>query len=129
MTKEQFMENWVDKYLAAHPDEKVSDFSHLYEQADCAWYDQEVEAGKVKDTPEQKAAMREARKGITAVDAYGKTKQRTRKEDAEKQAIIAALVPVLREMGFSPSVANAERQIDFGVYSLTLTKHRAPKVN
>ena len=48
MTKEQFIEQWLDKYEQAHPDERL-DYDALREQADCEWYDKEVDRGNATE--------------------------------------------------------------------------------
>lgn len=55
--------------------------------------------------------------------------KRTRKVkfDAEKTKIVEVLNQALTDAGFTSKVVNSQRQIDFGAYTLTLTKHRPPK--
>ena len=140
MTKEQFIDQYLDKYEQEHPDERIN-YEDLREQADCAWYDQEVEHGTATEyelTPEQEAVSKSVRKG-KAVDAYGKEHKRERKPNQDKRDIIAALYDGLLSYladddlnGLQTAdMMNVERQIDFlwkGVqYSVTLTAHRPPK--
>lgn len=140
-TKEQFIEAWLDKYEQAHPDEKL-DYEALREQADCEWYDNEVDHGEKTEydlTAEQEKTSQGFRKGARAVNAYGKTVKRERKPNEDKREIISALVDgllsYLTDEDGNPlthaEVANVERQIDFewkGIhYSVTLTAHRPPK--
>jgi hypothetical protein len=141
MTKEQYIEKWIDKYMDDHPDEKISDFKALEEQADCAWYDEQVDHGEKTEydlTAEQEKVAQEARKGMArAVNAYGKQVKRERKPNEDKRFIIAVLHEAMQAtgehapLGDGGTVVNPERQIDFelnGVkYSLTLTAHRPPK--
>ena len=138
MTKEQFIENYLDKYEREHPDERI-DYEALREQADCEWYDNEVDHGTATEyalTPEQEAVSKDLRKG-RAVDAYGKERKRERKENHDKRFIISVLHEAMQAtgehapLGDGGTVVNPERQIDFtlnGVaYSITLTAHRPKK--
>lgn len=138
MTKEQFIDQYLDKYEQEHPDERI-DYDELREQADCAWYDQEVEHGTATEyalTAEQEQVSKELRKG-RAVDAYGKERKRERKENHDKRFIISVLHEAMQAtgehapLGDGGTVVNPERQIDFtlnGVaYSITLTAHRPKK--
>ena len=138
MTKEQYIEQYLDKYEQDHPDEKI-DYEALREQADCEWYDQQVERGEATEyelTPEQEAISKALRKG-KAVDAYGKEHKRERKENPDKRFIISVLHEAMQStwehgpLGDGGTVVNPERQIDFtlnGVaYTITLTAHRKPK--
>lgn len=139
-TKEQFIEAWLDKYEQTHPDEKL-DYEALREQADCEWYDNEVDHGEATEydlTAEQKKVAQDFCKGARAVNAYGKTVKRERKPNEDKREIISTVADNLFRV-FGPNeekpegveVTNPERQIDFlyrGVrYSITLTAHRPPK--
>lgn len=139
-TKEQFIEAWLDKYEQAHPDEKL-DYEALREQADCEWYDNEVEHGEKTEydlTAEQEKTSQGFRKGARAVNAYGKTVKRERKPNEDKREIVDTVAQNLIRV-YGPDgekvegveVTNPERQIDFqyrGVrYSITLTAHRPPK--
>lgn len=139
-TKEQFIETWLDKYEQNHPDEKL-DYEALREQADCEWYDNEVdhdEATEYDLTAEQKKVAQDFCKGARAVNAYGKAVKRERKPNEDKREIISTVADNLFRV-FGPNeekpegveVTNPERQIDFlyrGVrYSITLTAHRPPK--
>ena len=54
-------------------------------------------------------------------------KKREVKKDPEKIRIISILYNALLENGFPASVTNAQREIDFDDYTLTLIKHRKPK--
>jgi hypothetical protein len=140
MTKEQFIDNYLDKYEREHPDERI-DYEALREQADCEWYDNEVDHGTATEyalTPEQEAVSKDLRKG-RAVDAYGKERKRERKANPDKQDIMSALYDGLlsyltdenRKAIDHVDMTNPERQLDFnwkGVsYSVTLTAHRPKK--
>ena len=136
MTKEQYIEQYLDKYEQEHPDEKI-DYEAVREQADCAWYDAQVERGEETEydlSAEQDKVAKEAMKGMArAVNAYGKEVKRERKANPDKRFLIdclkAGLIDNIADM--NPEVTNPERQIDFcfgGVqYSVTLTAHRPPK--
>lgn len=135
MTKEQFIDQYLDKYEQEHPDERI-DYTELREQADCAWYDQEVEHGTATEyalTAEQEQVSKDLRKG-RAVDAYGKERKRERKENPDKRLLVKAMADCFGADN-SPceavEVVNPERQVDFvlnGVhYSATLTAHRPKK--
>lgn len=134
MTKEQFIDNYLDQYEREHPDERI-DYEALREQADCEWYDNEVDHGTATEyalTPEQEAISKDLRKG-RAVNAYGKEVKRERKENPDKRFLIDCLKTGLIDniADMNPEVTNPERQIDFcfgGIqYSVTLTAHRPKK--
>lgn len=98
------------------------------EDADMAWWDLEIEKGNptpydLDETAE--AVSKEMRKGAKAVDAYGKERKRERKPDEEKRELIRRVAEALADL--SPEVVNPEREIRFGSYSVTLTRHRTPK--
>lgn len=141
MTKEQYIDQYLDKYEQEHPDEKI-DYEAIREQADCAWYDAQVERGEETEydlSAEQDKVAKEAMKGMArAVNAYGKEVKRERKPNADKREIIATVAKNLTrvcgedcELPKDITITNVERQIDFlyhGVnYSITLTAHRPPK--
>lgn len=140
MTKEQFIEKWIDRYMDEHPDEKITDFDALREQADCEWYDNEVDHGKATEydlTAEQAKVAQDAMKGMArAVNAYGKEVKRERKPNENKRWIIERVKILLDGFALkgdleTVEVANVERQVDFVKdgkhYTLTLTEHRPPK--
>ena len=140
MTKEQFIEKWIDRYMDEHPDEKITDFDALREQADCEWYDNEVGDGKATEydlTAEQAKVAQDAMKGMArAVNAYGKEVKRERKPNENKRWIIERVKILLDGFALkgdleAVEVANVERQVDFVKdgkhYTLTLTEHRPPK--
>ena len=139
MTKEQFIDSWLDKYEQNHPDEKL-DYEALREQADCEWYDKQVDHGEKTEydlTAEQEKASQGFRKGARAVNAYGKEVKRERKPNEDKRFIIAVLHEAMQAtgehapLGDGGKIVNPERQIDFNLngvdYSITLTAHRPPK--
>lgn len=129
MTKEQFIEQYLDRYEQEHPDERI-DYQALTEKADCAWYDSQVDAGEKTEydlTAEQEKESKKARGSAKAVDAYGRKVKRERKPDDDKRKIIKVLVDALTDAGYPAQIANIEKTIDFGAYSVTLTKHRPAK--
>lgn len=127
---DEWVEKWIDRYLDTTT-EKVTDFDAVREMALEAWWMNEIEHDRPTPydlTEEQEKASKEARKGMArAVNAYGKEVKRTRKADEEKRKIIEILEKALTESGFCATISNVERQIDFGEYSITLTKHRTKK--
>lgn len=139
MTKQEFIEKYLDKYEQDHPNEKI-DYDKLREEADCVWYDEQVDHGEATEydlTAEQEKVAKEAMKGMArAVNAYGKEVKRERKPNENKRWIMER-VRILLE-GFelkgdleAVNLTNAERAVDFVKdgkhYTLTLTEHRAPK--
>ena len=131
---QEWLDGWIDKYLDSHPDEKITDWDALREDAETEWWDNEADHDRPTPydlTPEQEKASQEARKGARAVNAYGKTVKRERKPNADKQEIIQTIDDALCDLVDNVTVSNKERQIDFefnGVqYSVTLTAHRPPK--
>ena len=145
MTREQFIDQYLDRYEQAHPDERI-DYNKLREEADCAWYDSEVDKGHKTEhdlTPEQEKNVKAWRKGLNgaksqaAVDAYGKTHvKRERKPNEVKRQVIDWVRVMLEGYALNGkldgvSVSNPERAVDFTCggksYTLTLTEHRPPK--
>ena len=139
MTKQEFIDKYLDKYEQDHPNEKI-DYDKLREKADCVWYDEQVDHGEATEydlTAEQEKVAKEAMKGMArAVNAYGKEVKRERKPNENKRWIMER-VRILLE-GFelkgdleAVDLTNAERAVDFVKdgkhYTLTLTEHRAPK--
>lgn len=128
----EWIDKWIDGWMDKHPDERVSDFKELQEQAEEAWWMNEIDHDR--PTPfdlneEQKQAQKQARKGMArAVNAYGKEVKRERKADPDKRALMVALMGACPE---GAELTNPERQIDFEYngkrYSVTLTQHRPPK--
>lgn len=133
MTKEAFIDQYLDQYERDHPNERIN-YDAIREKADCAWYDREVEANHATEydlTPEQEKTSKSLRKGARAVNAYGKTVKRERKANPDKQEIIQTIDDALCDLVDNVTVINKERQIDFEYngthYSVTLTAHRPPK--
>ncbi len=132
---QEWLDNWVDKWLDAHPDEKVSDFKELNEQAEEAWWMNEIDHDRPTPfdlTAEQKKAQKEATKGMAKADKERKAVKRERKPNEEKRSLMENLAKFLTENGMADVViSNPEKTIDFGVgenrYSFTLTCHRKPK--
>ncbi len=124
-------DEWVDRYIDTHPDTCIAD-------AEQAWWDEQVEKGDPEVgalAPEAEAVSKAMRKG-QAVDAYGKTRKRERKPNADKAwAVqrIALLMEGFAGIGEISDVVtdNPERAISYTRngkrYTLTLTEHRAPK--
>lgn len=123
--------DWLENYINKH------DCS--LEDAEVAWWDAQIDKGN--PTPfdldeEQEKAVKVITKGMAksqkAVDAFGKTRTRERKPNADKREIVSTIAQNLGLEGIeNVVVSNAERQVDFtyhGVeYSITLTAHRKPK--
>lgn len=131
---QEWLDGWIDKYLDNHPDEKVTDWDALREDAETEWWDNEADHDRPTPydlTPEQEKASQEARKGARAVNAYGKTVKRERKPNEDKREIIQTLDTALRNLVDNVTVSNIERQVDFEYngthYSVTLTAHRPAK--
>lgn len=136
LTKEEYIEAWIDRYCDEHPDEKISDFEELRERADCAWYDTQIEAGAGKTefdlTAEQEKVSQNLRKGARMVDAYGKERKRERKPNELKRELIQTIYDALKEFGYEDvQIVNIEQKVDIrtdGRYlTVALTEHRAPK--
>ena len=132
-------DEWLDKYVDKH--------GCSLEDAECAWWDAQIDKGNPTPydlTPEQEKESRKANrpKATKSVDAYGKERKRERKPNEDKRALIALLASCLEDCHRHDEddpvcgvgevqTANPERQVDFtlnGVhYSVTLTAHRKPK--
>lgn len=130
---QEWLDQWIDRYMDEHPDEKISDFEVLRQDAEDAWWWNEIEHDRPTPndlTPEQEKESQKARKGMArAVNAYGKEVKRERKPNEAKRELMQAIAQGLADYG--AEVTNPERQVDFtwqGVaYSVTLTAHRPPK--
>lgn len=127
-------DEWVEKWIDAYVDkatEPITDFDAVREMAMDAWWENEIEHDRATPfdlTEEEEKESKKARKGMArAVNAYGKEVKRTRKADEEKRKIIEIVKKALTESGYCAIISNVERQIDFGDFSITLTKHRAKK--
>lgn len=129
----EWIDQWIDRWMDKHPDERVEDFAALREQAEDAWWMNEIDHDRPTPfdlTPEQEKESQKARKGMArAVNAYGKEVKRERKPNEAKRELVQAIAEALTAYG--AEVSNPERQVDFtwqGVaYSVTLTAHRPPK--
>ena len=129
----EWLDQWIDRYCDQHPDERITDFEALKEQAEEAWWMNEIDHDRPTPfdlTEEQKRESQKARKGMArAVNAYGKEVKRERKPNEAKRELVQAIAEALTAYG--AEVSNPERQVDFtwqGVaYSVTLTAHRPPK--
>lgn len=138
MDKETFIEQYLDRYERTHPDERIN-YDAVREEADCAWYDQEVDKGHQTEydlTKEQEKASKEARKGARAVNAYGKEVKRERKPNDTKRWAMGVVKTLFEGMALNSkceavTLTNEERTLDFVAngkhYTLTLTEHRQPK--
>lgn len=113
-------EKWLTAYCATNACDR--------ETAETAWWDNEIDHDRPTPfdlTEEQAKVAKTMTKGAKAVDAYGKATKRERKPDEEKRELIRRLAEALADL--SPEVVNPEREIRFGSYSVTLTRHRPPK--
>lgn len=120
-------DEWLDKYIDKH--------GCSLEDAECAWWDAQIDKGNPTPydlTPEQEKESRKANRprATKSVDAYGKERKRERKPNEDKRLLIDCLRDALQDFD-DCEVVNPERQVDFtlnGVhYSVTLTAHRKPK--
>lgn len=66
-------------------------------------------------TPEQKKAIKKAKSGAKAVNAYGKTVIRERKADEDKRYLIKLLQDAISQDAEKVEITNPERQIDFSL--------------
>lgn len=114
----------TEKWLTAYQHKHGCDRDH----AEQVWWDNEIDHDRPTPfdlTEEQAKVAKTMTKGARQVDAYGKERKRERKPDEEKRELIARLAEALADL--SPEVVNPEREIRFGAYSVTLTRHRTPK--
>lgn len=137
---QEWLDAWVDRYMEQHPEERITDFTALNEQAESAWWDNEVEHNRPTPfdlTPEQQKASKEARMGAKNEHKFVKRKEpvkRERKPNQVKRDVIEALQQFCAASGYADvTVANIEREISFKIgektFSLTLVEHRAPKTD
>lgn len=102
--------------------------------------DEQVDKMTVKQaesdlTPEQKKAIKKAKGGAKAVNAYGKKVTVKRKENKLKQSLIAEIFKYLNENAVNPiencEILNKNRQIFFETggeaFELTLVQKRKTK--
>lgn len=119
-------DEWLKNWLSKHPGKTNDD-------ADCAWWDIQIDKGNptpydlTEEQQKQVKAMRKNAKSEKSVNAYGKTVKRERKPNEAKREIVEIVAQALIANGYTVSVSNVERQIDFGDFSLTLTQHRKKK--
>lgn len=119
-------DEWLKNWLNKHPGKTNDD-------ADCAWWDIQIDKGNptpydlTEEQQKQVKAMRKNAKSEKSVNAYGKTVKRERKPNEAKREIVEIVAQALTANGYTVSVSNVERQIDFGDFSLTLTQHRKKK--
>lgn len=86
-------------------------------------------------TEEQKKAIKKAKGGVRAVNAYGKKVTRERKENPIKANLIAEIADFLQKNSKNAiencEITNKERQIAFKIgenlFELTLIQKRKPK--
>ena len=86
-------------------------------------------------TEEQKKAIKKAKGGVRAVNAYGKKVTRERKENPTKASLIAEIADFLQKNSENAiencEIINKERQIAFKIdedsFELTLVQKRKPK--
>ena len=86
-------------------------------------------------TEEQKKAVKKAKGGVRAVNAYGKKVTRERKENPTKASLIAEIADFLQKNSENAiencEITNKERQIAFKIgensFELTLVQKRKPK--
>lgn len=86
-------------------------------------------------TEEQKKAIKKAKGGVRAVNAYGKKVMRERKENPTKASLIAEIADFLQKNSENAiencEITNKERQIAFKIgensFELTLVQKRKPK--
>lgn len=79
---------------------------------------------------EEMAEMERKAKANRRYEQSDKPRAKARKEvkiDEEKVKIIECIFQALAESGYEPTTANPQREITFGSYSVTLTKHRVKK--
>ena len=136
---QEWIDKWIDRWLDANPNTVVSDFSELEEEAQGAWWDQEIEAGRPTPydlTPEQEKESKEARRTPGGQGKDRAPVKRERKPNENKRWIIDLLAYWLNgqaDCGYvtDVTVSNPERTVDYVKdgkhYTLTLTEHRPPK--
>lgn len=112
-------EVWLANYLASHPNKSKED-------ADCAWWDKEIDAGRPTPFDLQGKQAETAKKIVRKPANYslaGKPK-RERKPNEEKREIIQKLSSVFP----NATIINAEKEIAFSIgdndYSISLVLHR-----
>lgn len=112
MTREEQIKNFMEKLQIS------------YEEAEQLLEDDEEDY-----IGEEGEAMTEKAKAIkTYVGGEKKErKPREKKVDNEKAEIIKIIEKALTENGYSATITNVDKTIDFGCYTVNLVKHRAPK--
>lgn len=77
--------------------------------------DEEIDKGAkhFELSEEQKKAEKKMRNCAKAVNAYGKTVTRERKEDVDKRELIQAILKGINSLGNNIDVTNIEREINF----------------
>lgn len=94
----------------------------------------EAEADGEPVTREEAEEMAKMELGAKEIKNYiqaqaEKTPRKTREKkiDEEKKSIIELLQKCLTDNGYSATIVNVDKAIDFGCYTLNLVKHRPPK--
>lgn len=112
-------EGWLTNWLANHPNKSRED-------ADCAWWDKEIDAGRPTPYDLQGEQAENAKKLVRKPANYSLAdkKPRERKPNEEKRAIIQKLFSVLEDA----EIVNPEKEITFKIgennYSISLILHR-----
>ena len=79
---------------------------------------------------EEMAEMERKAKANRRYEQSDKPRAKAKREvkiDEEKVKIIECIFQALAESSYEPTTANPQREITFGSYSVTLTKHRPKK--
>lgn len=76
---------------------------------------------------EIKAKANGCRREYVATEKTKNRKPREKKVDEEKKKIIEILQKALTDNGYSATIINVDKAIDFDCYTLNLVKHRPPK--
>lgn len=115
---ENYVDEWVDKYLDKHPNEKIADFKELEEMAMSEWWDNEVDHNRPTPfdlTKEQEKVSKEARSIGTKAKSEKPRAKRERKVDEDKHEIFETLNKTLTEIAEKVEVLNEDREVIFFV--------------
>lgn len=79
--------------------------------------DLELDGKSIKElesdlTTDQKKAIKDLKKGAKSVDAYGKTRVRTIKEDTDKRTLIDTIAKALSEICTDVQITNVQKYIE-----------------
>lgn len=136
---QEWIDQWIDKYLEDHPNEIIEDFQGLEDQADYEWWCKEIDAGRPTPYDLTKEQEAESHKARVTPGGSGKSKantERKRKPNDTKRTIISWVKTLFEGFALNGKVtnvivSNVERSIDFEMdgkqYTLSLTEHRPPK--